>query len=33
MKVLVLSDTHLGPATIDHLPDEVWAMVDDADGA
>ena len=31
MKVLVLSDTHLGPVTIDHLPDEVWAMADDAD--
>jgi hypothetical protein len=31
VKVLVLSDTHLGPATVDHLPDEVWAMAADAD--
>lgn len=27
----MVSDTHLGPATIDHLPDEVWAMADRAD--
>jgi hypothetical protein len=27
----VLSDTHLGPSTVDHLPDEVWAMADGAD--
>jgi putative phosphoesterase len=31
MKVLVVSDTHLGPATVDHLPDEVWKMADEAD--
>ena len=31
MKVLVLSDTHLGSATIDRVPTEVWRMADDAD--
>ena len=31
MRVLVLSDTHLGPATVDHLPDDVWKMADEAD--
>jgi putative phosphoesterase len=30
-QVLVLSDTHLGAATLDRLPPDVWAMADDAD--
>jgi putative phosphoesterase len=30
-RVLVVSDTHLGPATLDKLPDEVWAMAAEAD--
>lgn len=29
--MLVVSDTHLGPATLDRMPAEVWAMADDAD--
>jgi uncharacterized protein len=29
--VLVLSDTHLGAATLDRLPAEVWTMADRAD--
>lgn len=31
MRVLVLSDTHLGPAALDRMPDQVWAMADEAD--
>src|SRR5688572_17438993 len=31
MKVLVVSDTHLGAATVGRLPPEVWAMADAAD--
>ncbi len=31
MKVLVLSDTHLGPHTVDRLPEEVWALAAAAD--
>ena len=31
MKVLVVSDTHLGPATLDRMPAEVWAMADEAE--
>lgn len=31
MKVLVVSDTHLGPGTLDRMPAEVWVMADDAD--
>lgn len=31
MQVLVLSDTHLGPTTLDRLPDEVWTMAEAAD--
>jgi putative phosphoesterase len=31
MRLLVLSDTHLGAATVDRMPPEVWAMADDAD--
>ena len=29
--MVVVSDTHLGPATLDRMPDEVWAMADAAD--
>jgi len=31
MRVLVLSDTHLGAATIDRLPAEVWTMAEASD--
>lgn len=31
MKVLVVSDTHLGAGTLERMPEEVWAMADDAD--
>jgi putative phosphoesterase len=31
MRVLLLSDTHLGAATLDRMPPEVWAMADDAE--
>lgn len=31
MKVLVLSDTHLGAGAVDRLPPEVWSMADQAD--
>lgn len=31
MKLLVLSDTHLGPATLDRMPAEVFRMAEDAD--
>jgi putative phosphoesterase len=31
VKVLVLSDTHLGPDTLDRLPERVWALADEAD--
>jgi uncharacterized protein len=31
MRVLVLSDTHLGASTVDRMPSEVWAMADEAD--
>jgi putative phosphoesterase len=31
VKVLVVSDTHLGAATVDRMPAEVWAMADEAD--
>lgn len=31
MRVLVVSDTHLGPGTLDRLPSEVWKMADEAD--
>jgi putative phosphoesterase len=31
MKVLVLSDTHLGPDDVERLPVEVWALAEDAD--
>ena len=31
MKVLVVSDTHLGPDSMDRMPAEVWALADEAD--
>lgn len=31
MRVLVLSDTHVHAATLDRIPDEVWAMADAVD--
>jgi uncharacterized protein len=31
VKVLVVSDTHLKPSTLDHMPHEVWALADEAD--
>ncbi len=31
MQVLVLSDTHLGPDTLERRPAEVWSMADDVD--
>lgn len=31
MKALVLSDTHLGPATLDRMPSEVWELAGKAD--
>lgn len=31
VNVLVLSDTHLGPETLDRMPPEVWDMACDAD--
>lgn len=31
MRALVLSDTHLGPESLDRMPDEVWAMAGEAD--
>jgi uncharacterized protein len=31
MKVLVISDTHLRASTLDHMPDEVWTLADEAD--
>jgi putative phosphoesterase len=31
VKVLVLSDTHLGPDSVERLPAEVWALAADAD--
>jgi uncharacterized protein len=31
VKVLVVSDTHLGPHTLDRMPDVVWTMADEAD--
>ena len=31
MKVLVVSDTHLGPETLDRMPPEVWEMAEEAD--
>jgi len=31
MKVLVVSDTHLGAATVGRMPPEVWTMADEAD--
>ena len=31
MQALVIADTHLTPATLDRMPDEVWALADEAD--
>jgi putative phosphoesterase len=31
VKVLVVSDTHLTAATLDRMPEEVWAMADESD--
>ncbi|HEX7131394.1 MAG TPA: metallophosphoesterase family protein [Iamia sp.] len=31
MRVLVVADTHLTPATLDRMPPEVWALADEAD--
>lgn len=31
MKALVLSDTHLGPDTLDRMPEEVWDLAERAD--
>lgn len=31
MRALVLSDTHLGPSTLDRMPEEVWSMAAEAD--
>lgn len=31
MRVLVVADTHLTPATLDRMPAEVWAMAEEAD--
>ena len=31
MRVLVVSDTHLGPDTLDRMPEDVWALAADAD--
>ena len=31
MNVLVVSDTHLGAATVDRMPPEVWTLADEAD--
>lgn len=31
MQVLVVSDTHLGPATLERMPPEVWALAERAD--
>lgn len=31
MRALVVADTHLTPATLDRMPDEVWALADTAD--
>lgn len=31
VKVLVVSDTHLGPDTLERMPAEVWAMAEAAD--
>ena len=31
MRLLLLSDTHLGASTVDRMPSEVWAMAGDAD--
>jgi putative phosphoesterase len=31
MKVLVVSDTHLTAATLDRMPEEVWAMAEGSD--
>jgi putative phosphoesterase len=30
-RILVLSDSHLGPSTLDKMPDEVWALASGAD--
>ena len=31
MRLLVLSDTHLRPETLDRMPPDVWTMADEAD--
>jgi putative phosphoesterase len=31
VRLLVLSDTHLQPATLDRMPPEVWTMAEEAD--
>lgn len=31
MRLLVLSDTHLGPSTLERMPTEVWSMAEEAD--